>query len=92
MKTARNHSESRRIDLYPQTKIYPECCQPFKEKYHKQRWIVKGKRTEKEDLVQILDSLERSLLTHSSELLSKLLQLLSILTTYQASFACDISL
>ena len=41
MKTARNHSESRRIDLYPQTKICPECHQPFKEKYHKQRWIVK---------------------------------------------------
>ncbi len=41
MKTARNHSESRRIDLYPQTKICPQCHQPFKERYHKQRWIVK---------------------------------------------------
>ena len=40
MKTARNHSDSKRIDLYPQTKICPECHQPFKEKYHKQRWIV----------------------------------------------------
>ena len=40
MKIARNHSDSRRIDLYPQTKICPECDRPFKEKYHKQRWIV----------------------------------------------------
>ena len=39
-KTARNHSESRRIDLFPKTKNCPECHQPFKEKYHKQRWIV----------------------------------------------------
>ena len=41
MKTARNHSESRRIDLYPQTKICPQCQQTFKERFHKQRWIVK---------------------------------------------------
>lgn len=40
MKTARNYSDSRRIDLYPQTKICPECDRPFKEKYHKQRLIV----------------------------------------------------
>ena len=38
-------------------------------------------------LVQILDSLERSLSTRSSKLLSKLRQRLSMLPTYQASFA-----
>ncbi len=41
MKTAHNHSDSQRIELlYPQTSICQEYQQPFKEKYHKQKWIV----------------------------------------------------
>ena len=40
MRTVRDHSESKRVDLYPQTRTCPGCHQPLKEKYHKQRWIV----------------------------------------------------
>ena len=40
MRTVRDHSGSKRVDLYPQTRTCPDCHQPLKEKYHKQRWIV----------------------------------------------------
>ena len=40
MRTVRDHSGSKRVDLYPQTRNCPDCHQPLKEKYHKQRWIV----------------------------------------------------
>ncbi len=40
MRIVRDHSESKRVDLYPKNRTCPGCHQPLKEKYHKQRWIV----------------------------------------------------
>jgi len=41
MRLPRERGGSQQLDLYPQLQACPECQQVMKERYHKQRWIVR---------------------------------------------------
>jgi hypothetical protein len=41
MRTARDRCKSQPLDLFPPVHICPACQQALKERYHKQRWIVR---------------------------------------------------
>jgi hypothetical protein len=41
MRTARDRCKSQQLDLFPPVHSCPACQQALKERYHKQRWIVR---------------------------------------------------
>jgi hypothetical protein len=41
MRTPRDRRECTQVDLYPEERDCPACQHPLKERYHKQRWIVR---------------------------------------------------
>jgi hypothetical protein len=41
MRTSRDRRESTQVDFYPEEQECPACQHPLKERYHKQRWIIR---------------------------------------------------
>jgi hypothetical protein len=41
MRTSRDRRESRQLDLYPQVQACRACQHTLRERYHKQRWIIR---------------------------------------------------
>ncbi len=41
MRTSRDRCDSTQVDLYPEEQECPACQQALKERYHKQRWVIR---------------------------------------------------